>query len=71
MGKGLINAKQLGSTIREKRQSLGYTQKSFADEIMVTEVYMNNIETGKHIPSNKLLKQIADKLGLTITIEIA
>ena len=71
MGKGLINAKQLGSTIREKRQNMGYTQKSFADEIMVTEVYMNNIETGKHIPSNKLLKQIADKLGLTITIEIA
>ena len=70
MGKQIFDATKLGGTIRSKRKELGYTQLSLSQKVGCTEVYMNNIETGKHLPSNKLMKKIFDKLDIKITVTV-
>lgn len=70
MGKQIFDATKLGGTIRSKRKELGYTQLSLSQKVGCTEVYMNNIETGKHLPSGKLMKKIFSALDMTMTITI-
>lgn len=70
MPKEIFNAKQIGEKIRTARKERGYTQATLAVEIGITEIYMNNVEMGKHLPSNKLMKKIFDKLDKKITVTI-
>lgn len=70
MSKQIFDAKKIGTTIRQKRMYLGYTQLSLSKELKITEVYMNNIEMGKHLPSNKLMRKIFDKLGIKMKISL-
>lgn len=70
MAKQIFDAKKVGNSIRTKRTEMGYTQKSFAAEMKITDVYMNNVETGKHLPSGKLMKKMFDKLGMKVTITV-
>lgn len=70
MAKQLFDARKLGATIRAKRKELGYTQLSLSKKVGCTEIYMNNIETGKHLPSGKLIKKIFTELGMKITVTV-
>jgi transcriptional regulator with XRE-family HTH domain len=70
MAKQIFDAVKLGNTIRKKRKELGYTQLSLSEKVKCTEVYMNNIECGKHLPSNKLMKKIFDVLEMKIIVTV-
>ena len=61
MSKEIFDSKKVGEQIRNKRKQLGYTQESLAAYLGITEVYMSNVENGKHLPSNKLMKKIFEK----------
>ena len=52
------------------REQKGYTQQSLADKLGVTRQTVTNIETGRQYLSFKLLKEIADVLGITIGVLI-
>jgi len=70
MAKQIFNAEQIAQKIRAKRKALGYTQQSLAKELGITEIYMNNVEQAKHLPSNKLMKKIFDKLDIKVTVTV-
>jgi transcriptional regulator with XRE-family HTH domain len=70
MAKQIFNAKKIGNKIREKRIALNLTQLELGNAVKCTEVYICNIENGDHLPSNKLMKKIFDKLGIVVTVKV-
>lgn len=57
-----------GSTIRQRREELGYGLTRFAIRIRVSPSYLSRIETGKcRNPSPEVLKRIAKGLGVQVT----
>lgn len=52
----------LGRTIRELRLEAGITLRSFASSIGVSAAHQSDIEHGRRMPSDNLLKKIAAKL---------
>lgn len=57
----------LGEKIREKRESLGYGLREFADKFNVNRSYLSELETNKlrSIPNDETLEKIADALNMT------
>ena len=53
----MINA--TGSRIKELRRKLGIRQNEFANRIKVSPSYVSQVESGKEIPTDKLLSLIA------------
>lgn len=43
------------------------SQKQFAEQLGITTVHMCNVISGKSMPSTKLLMQIADEAGWTLS----
>ncbi len=66
----ILDAKTLGEAIRERRVKKGFTQIGFSAQVGITDVYMCQIEAGKHKPSEKLLNKICKLLDLKITVTI-
>lgn len=57
-----------GSTIRQKREELGFGLTRFAIRIRVSPSYLSRIETGQaRNPSPEVLKRIATGLGVEVT----
>lgn len=63
--------RQLGSVIREKRQALGFSQESFADEVGLHRTYMGGIERGERNVSLRNLLRIAQALSLSLSFLLA
>ena len=60
----IYSAVDFGKQIREKRKSLGYTQKDISDFIGVSVSFISDLENGKPtIEFEKALK-LANMLGL-------
>ncbi|MBE5970680.1 MAG: helix-turn-helix transcriptional regulator [Lachnospiraceae bacterium] len=60
----IYSAADFGKQIREKRKSLGYTQKDISDFIGVSVSFISDLENGKPtIEFEKALK-LANMLGL-------
>ena len=56
-----------GSTIRQRREELGYGLTRFAISVRMSPSYLSRIETGKcHNPSPELLIRIAKGLRVQI-----
>ena len=55
----------LGKNIRRMIEANGMTQRSFADEIEVSEVSMSRYIRGERTPSASMLRKIAEGLGTT------
>ena len=55
----------IGSTIKNLRVCLGISQKELSEGIC-TQSLISQIESGNNIPNSILLKQIAEKLGITL-----
>ncbi|MGN0838150.1 MAG: helix-turn-helix domain-containing protein [Pyramidobacter sp.] len=54
----------LGLRIRTLRKSLGMTQQQLADATDVSRIYIQALESNRRNPSMKLLRRLADKLGV-------
>lgn len=54
----------LGEAIRISRSFLGLSQKELASSINVTSGYLSQIESGTREPSPKILRAIANEIGV-------
>ncbi|MGM0214297.1 helix-turn-helix domain-containing protein [Enterococcus sp. AZ109] len=63
-----IDAKIVGSRIRQIRQNLGYSMAEFATKIdeKAKSGTVSNWETGKNLPNNRRLKRIAELGNVSI-----
>ena len=57
---------KLGRHMQKIRQSKGVTQEELAERILVTTSWIGQIETGRVVPSLKLLGKIARALGVRV-----
>jgi transcriptional regulator with XRE-family HTH domain len=59
-----MNANQLGTLLKARREGLRLTQRSLAEKLGVEASHVAFIESGRRKPSLKLVGKIADTLGL-------
>jgi transcriptional regulator with XRE-family HTH domain len=60
-----VSPRQLGATIRGRREASGLTQEQLAERAGVTRAYLAKLETGgKRNPSLVILRQLAGALGI-------
>jgi len=59
-------AKRIGSNIAIKRSKIGLTQEKLAYEYDISKGYLSDIESGKKLPSLKMLAKIADALEVDL-----
>lgn len=62
----LINYKEIGNRIRERRVQMGWTQEILAEQIDVATVYVSRIENGKAQVNLKRLAELAQILKTPI-----
>ncbi|MDX8367656.1 helix-turn-helix transcriptional regulator [Cytobacillus sp. IB215665] len=55
-----------GRRIRAFRKLKGYTQESFAKDLGVSITVLGEVERGNRLPSEELVKNISDKLEVSI-----
>jgi transcriptional regulator with XRE-family HTH domain len=56
----------LGETIQRLRMIRGFTQEKLAERVGVSTNYIGYIEQGKKDPRIKILRKIADVLGVQV-----
>ena len=56
--------RSIGRVIRERRRQLDLTQEEVAQRIKTTGPYITHLETGKRLPSLKVVVKLSDALGL-------
>ncbi len=54
----------LAETLRAARRKLDWSQRSVAQAVGISAAYMNDIEYDRRLPSDKVLRKIANHLGL-------
>ncbi len=64
MGVNKDNGNTLGTTIRNRRRQLDFSQAEVAERIGTSIAYVGHIEAGRRRPSSKALSCIAEMLGL-------
>ena len=57
---------RLGSAFRKRREALGYSQESFADNIAMHRTYYSAIERGEKNLQLDTLQRLADGLGASL-----
>lgn len=64
----LINPKTFGALVKIKRKSAKWTQKQLANEMGIHVQYVSDIERGKYLPSNALIKYFTITLDIQLNI---
>ena len=57
-------APDLGEVIRRRRRELDLTQEEVASRIRTSTPYVGHLEAGKRHPSDKIVRRLAEVLGL-------
>lgn len=57
----------LGRRLRTLRKNMSMTQQSLADEVGVSRIYIQALESNRRTPSMKLLRRLSEALGASIT----
>ena len=57
---------RLGKAFRKRREALGFSQESYADEIGMHRTYYSAIERGEKNLQLDTLQRVADGLGATL-----
>lgn len=57
---------KLGEKIRQLRKSRGLTQEQLAEKLCIDNKHLSRIEKGKHMPTYKILKSLAETLDFDI-----
>jgi transcriptional regulator with XRE-family HTH domain len=65
-----MTIKEIGVFLRDRRKMLGVTQPDLAEMAQISINTLYKIERGEANPSVKVLKQIAETLGLEIALAI-
>jgi transcriptional regulator with XRE-family HTH domain len=61
----------LGLAVKARRQELGLTQETLANDTQLHQRWISNVETGKRNPSYASLRRLAGGLGLSASELIA
>jgi transcriptional regulator with XRE-family HTH domain len=61
----------LGLAVKARRQELGITQETLANDTQLHQRWISNVETGKRNPSYASLRRLAEGLGLSASELIA
>lgn len=56
----------LGLRMKTLRKSKGLTQKSLAEKVNVSRIYIQSLESNRRLPSMKLLNRLAEALEVDI-----
>ncbi|MDO9508263.1 MAG: helix-turn-helix transcriptional regulator [Thermovirgaceae bacterium] len=56
----------LGLRMKTLRKSKGLTQKGLAENVSVSRIYIQSLESNRRLPSMKLLKRLAEALDVDI-----
>ena len=56
----------VGERIKQRRQTLGYTQDRLATEANISKGFLSDVETGTRNPSAEYLLRIGDALGVSL-----
>lgn len=56
----------LGLRMKTLRKSKGLTQKGLAEEVNVSRIYIQSLESNRRLPSMKLLKRLAEALDVDV-----
>jgi DNA-binding XRE family transcriptional regulator len=59
--------RKLGARVRDLRKRKGWSQTEMADLLVISRVYLSELETGKRDPSLTVLKILADGLSITLS----
>uniref|UniRef100_UPI00355C9ED4 DBP48 n=1 Tax=synthetic construct TaxID=32630 RepID=UPI00355C9ED4 len=60
----IAEAKRIGKEVKERRKELGLTQRELAEKLGVSRSTVSDIENGRRLPSEELLKKIKEILGV-------
>lgn len=60
-----MEADKWGRRIRAFRKLKGYTQESLAQKLGVSVSILGEVERGNRLPSNELIEQVAEELGIS------
>jgi transcriptional regulator with XRE-family HTH domain len=63
-----MSAMEIGRLLRERRRSLGVSQRDLADLSGIAVHTLSNIESGDGNPSLEILGRILDTLGLEMVL---
>jgi transcriptional regulator with XRE-family HTH domain len=61
-----MEAEKWGRRIRAFRKLKGYTQERLAKDLGVSVSVLGEIERGNRLPSEQLIKQIAERLNISV-----
>lgn len=56
----------LGEQLRALRRSMGFTQQKLADDVGVSRIYIQALESDRRTPSMKLLQRLSDTLQASL-----
>jgi transcriptional regulator with XRE-family HTH domain len=65
-----MTIEEIGSVIRERRKLLGITQPDLAEMAQVSINTLYKLERGEFNPSVKILNQLAEILGLELSLSL-
>jgi len=65
-----MSVSEIGKQIKERRNTLGITQPDLAEMADISVNTLYKIETGQGNPTLKVLKKIADILGMEFALTI-
>jgi len=63
------NLKVIGPVLQKRRQEMGYTQESFAEELDISYSTIKYLEQGRRAPSLAMLLKIARLLKFQLKLE--
>jgi transcriptional regulator with XRE-family HTH domain len=57
----------MGLRLRTLRKNISLTQQKLADNVGVSRIYIQALESNRRVPSMKLLRRLSEALGASIT----
>ena len=61
---------RFGKYLKQRRESLGMTMRSFAEQVGISPAYLSDIENGHRNPPEKKLEKFVEALRLTESDDI-
>lgn len=63
-----MTGESLGAAIRRLRLQADYTLRGFAELIGISAAYLSDIEHDRRVPTDEVLRRIADALGRRVAV---
>jgi DNA-binding XRE family transcriptional regulator len=64
--KGEVKMYNIGNKLKKFRKRKSMSQKEFSEFLGISQNYLSEIETGRHVPSLKQISNMAIKMNTTI-----